>query len=54
MSDEFNRAIAEELLLDVDKTITQETMDLVWSKCNGNPWNAPILHALMQQAKTSE
>lgn len=44
----MNKEIARELLLEKNPVITDEEIDKVWVMCKGNPWDAPILYALLQ------
>jgi len=45
----LNKEIARELLLEKNPAITDEEVDKVWAMCTtGNPWDAPILYALIQ------
>ena len=51
MMDAFNEAIAWELMVKINPDLTQEKFDEVWPKCNGNPWNAPILYKMLELSK---
>jgi hypothetical protein len=47
----LQQEIAKELLLEEDPNITDEDIENIWKKCEGNPANAPILHALFKLTK---
>lgn len=50
MLDTLNLEIARELLTLANPSITDEDISAIYSKCNHNPWNAPILYSIMQAA----
>lgn len=50
MLDTLNLEIAKELLTQVNPSITDKEISAIYSKCNHNPWNAPILYSIMQAA----
>lgn len=54
LDDVFNLEIARELLVDIDPNITDEDLSKLYSKCNGNPWNAPILYSMLKIAKDND
>lgn len=43
---EFNLAIAEELIKEINPNVTLAEVEKVYSHCLGNPWNAGILYRL--------
>jgi len=47
----FKQEIARELMLEINPELSQEKFEEVWSKCNGNPWNADILYKLLELSK---
>ena len=51
LEDIFNLEIARELLLESNPLITDDEVNSIWSKCNNNPWNAPLLYKIMQVSK---
>lgn len=51
MADVFNLEIARELLIEVNKDITDAEVESVMSKCGGNPWNAKIMYQLLNKGK---
>ena len=46
--EQFKYNIARELLFQEDPDITEETIEKIWSHCNGNPWDAPVLFKLIK------
>lgn len=46
--DILNLAIAEELIKEINPSVTQERVQEIWSVCMGNPWNAGILYQLLE------
>ena len=50
IEDVFNESIARELLLEVNPLITEE-IQLIYSKCDGNPYNAVPLYKIIQIMK---
>lgn len=54
LGDVFNLEIARELLKNIDPAITDKDLSKLYSKCNGNPWNAPILYSMLKLAKDND
>ena len=50
IEEEFNKAIAHELLIEIDPSITEERIAKIWDMCKGNPWNAPLILAILKAA----
>jgi hypothetical protein len=50
----LNIEIARELLLTKDPNLTEETFNIIWSKCNNNPYNAPVLWELFLELEEKE
>lgn len=46
----LNVEIAFELLKEVDANISEQKAEEIYDKCNGNPFNAPILYQLLNLA----
>ena len=46
-SEIFNLAIVEELLREIDSSITEDDIQKIWKLCDGNPWNAAILYKML-------
>ena len=46
----LNFEIALELLKEQNPNITDEEAEEIYAKCNGNPYNAPILYQLIKLA----
>jgi hypothetical protein len=45
----FQQEIARELLLEKDANLSDTTFDMIWSMCQGNAWNCPILYEIMKK-----
>lgn len=50
----FNKEVARELLLEQDPNIADSVVDRVWEACAGNPFDAPILHKLINLLEISK
>jgi hypothetical protein len=50
----FNIEIVRELLLEYDENISPETVLEIWSKCDGNPWNAPVIYLILKTAREQD
>ena len=48
LEDTFNLEIARELILAEDSNADNDTVERIWSMCNGNPWNAPVLYNILK------
>ena len=48
----FNTAIVEELLREIEPSVTEEKIQEIWKLCRGNPWNATLLYQILK-LKTS-
>lgn len=44
----FNLEVARELLREINESISDETVNEIWTLCNGNPWDAPILYKIIE------
>jgi len=42
----FNLNICKELLMEINPNISDEEVNEIFDKCNGNPWDAKILYEL--------
>lgn len=54
MVEMFNKEVARELLLEQDPTIADSVVDRIWEACAGNPFDAPILHKLINLLEISK
>lgn len=43
----LNQEIVRELLMEIDSEISDERVKFIWSHCENNPWNAPVMHKLL-------
>lgn len=48
IEEEFNFQIVKELILEINKNETEQTMLDIWSKCRNNPWNAGIIYSMIR------
>lgn len=47
LQEAFNFAIAEELIRELDPNVSTERVEQIYVMCKGNPWDAAILHKLL-------
>lgn len=52
LEDTLNIEIVRELLREQNVDSSDEHVAYVWSKCDGNPWNAFIMHKLLAMKKS--
>lgn len=43
----LNIEIAKETMLEINPEVSDSDVERIYSKCEGNPWNAGILYELM-------
>jgi len=48
IAEAYSRSIAQALLKEIDPAITEERIEEVWGKCLDNPWNAPLILAILK------
>lgn len=46
--DIINLEIARELLLELNPKMSDEEISKIYSMCQGNPWNAPVLYSIIK------
>lgn len=47
LQEAFNFALAEELIRELDPNVSTERIEQIYAMCKDNPWNAAILHKLL-------